>query len=328
MGEISSLDTEQFLLDSPNDLISFAKWQKTVNLLAELFNAPAGFLVQHTSQGFKVTIGSEQASNPYPKGSFIEPDVNIFCRKIVESGEELYVNNAPEDPRWNTNPEVHEDGFCSYLGVPVKWPDGTPFGTFCVMDYKVTHYNQIYFELIRQLRDIVESDLALMDQYQHFQKLAITDPLTELNNRRGFSLMAEQRIKLAKRMHTTLALFYIDVDNFKIINDNYSHTIGDEVLKQVAHAIKSSIRDSDVVGRMGGDEFVALMMIDATSSLTAIQHKLQQAINTKGHASLPDFTVTIGVAAVDAALCVERLLEHADKDMLTRKHQSHTPKRS
>ncbi|MGS0727974.1 sensor domain-containing diguanylate cyclase, partial [Shewanella sp. 0m-11] len=77
--------TDTFLLDNPNDLISLDKWQKTVNLLAKLFDAPAGFLVQYTKEGFQVTISSEQESNPYASGVVIEPEVNIFCRKIVET---------------------------------------------------------------------------------------------------------------------------------------------------------------------------------------------------------------------------------------------------
>ncbi|GIU27924.1 hypothetical protein L2719_12560 [Shewanella schlegeliana] len=60
--------TDIFLLDNPNDLISLDKWQKTVNLLAKLFDAPAGFLVQYTKEGFQVTIASEQGANPYASG--------------------------------------------------------------------------------------------------------------------------------------------------------------------------------------------------------------------------------------------------------------------
>ena len=322
MAESGNFDTEQFLRDTPNDLISLDKWQHTVNLLAKLFQAPAGFIVQYTSQGFQATACSQQETNPYAAGSVFEPDVNLFCRHIVDTGQELYVKNAFADQRWDSNPEVHLDGFCSYLGVPISWPNGKPFGTFCVMDKQVTDYNPVYFELIRQLRDILEADLALMDQYHHCQKLAITDPLTELNNRRGFSVMAEQRIKLAKRMNTTLALFYIDVDKFKAINDIHGHSVGDDVLIKIAQALKSCTRSSDVVGRMGGDEFVALMMVDRATSLPKIELKLTQAINTYNHTKLPDFSATIGMTLVDYNLDIEQLLDSADKAMLDKKKLS------
>lgn len=319
MNKIVSFDKNKFLLDSPNDLISLEKWQNTVNLLSKLFNAPAGFLVQYTPQGFQTTISSQQESNPYPAGAIIEPEVNIFCRRIVETGHELYVSNALSESCWNTNPEVHQDGFRSYLGVPVNWPDGQPFGTFCVMDYEVTDYGETYFELIRQLKDILESDLTLIDLYQQVQQLAITDPLTELSNRRGFAILAEQRLKLAKRMQSKLALFYIDVDDFKVINDTHGHGVGDRVLKHVAQAIEGCTRQSDVVGRMGGDEFVALMMLENENDLSAIKSKLQQAFVTQHLQDLPAFTATVGVCLVTGKLQISDLLDQADRDMLSQK---------
>ncbi len=314
-------DTESFLLDSPNDLISLEKWQQTVNLLAKLFDAPAGFLVQFTPKlGFQVTIASEQDSNPYPAGIVIEPEVNLFCRRIVETRKELYVSDAPADPCWDTNPEVHRDGFRSYLGLPVFWPNGTPFGTFCVMDYKKTDYGDTYLELIRQLKDILESDLALIDLYLQVQQLAITDPLTALSNRRGFSMLANQRITLANRMKSTLALFYIDVDDFKSINDNHGHKVGDDVLVSVARAMEACVRKSDVIGRMGGDEFVALMLVEDINDINIIKQKLHEAFELhKSMAKLPDYTASVGAIEVDLAKDISLLLEEADKDMLAQK---------
>lgn len=314
-------DTEVFLFDNPNDLISLEKWQQTVNLLAKLFDAPAGFLVQYTpKKGFQVTISSEQETNPYPAGVIIEPDVNIFCRRIVETRKELYVPDAPKDPCWDTNPEVHNDGFRSYLGLPVFWPNGTPFGTFCVMDYKVTDYENTYLELIRQLKDILESDLTLIDLYLQVQQLAITDPLTSLSNRRGFSMLAAQRMTLASRMKSSLAMFYIDVDDFKAVNDTYGHSVGDDVLTSVARAIEACVRKSDVIGRMGGDEFVALMLVENLDDIPVIKQKFHEAFDLqKRTANLPDFTASVGAVAVDLNKDISELLEQADKDMLAQK---------
>lgn len=319
MATHSEIDRERFLLDSPNDLISLDKWQQTVNLLAELFDAPAGFLVQCTQAGFQATISSQQESNPYPAGCLIKPDVNIFCRKIVESGEELYVSNAKSDPYWDTNPEVHNDGFNSYLGVPVFWPDGEPFGTFCVMDYEITDYSETYFKLIHQLKDILESDLTLIELYNQVQMMAMTDPLTEISNRRGFLSLAEQRIKLARRMEQTLALFFVDVDQFKTVNDNFGHSLGDRVLNNAAQSLKAQLGNSDICGRMGGDEFVAIQVIDKETDIYQAAKKLEKNINTKRDKSLPEYSVTVGVTTVEAKESIESLLEKADQDMLKNK---------
>lgn len=321
MTHSSVFETDKFLLDNPNDLISIDKWQKTVNLLAKLFDAPAGFLVQHTPDGFQVTIASEQDSNPYPAGVVIEPEVNIFCRKIVETGEELYVANAPIDPCWDTNPEVHNDGFTSYLGVPVFWPNGTPFGTFCVMDYKQTDYQDTYLELIRHLKDILEADLSMLGLYEQVQQLAMTDPLTEVNNRRGFMLLAEQRVRLAQRMKSQLGLLYIDVDNFKAINDQHGHHIGDEVLKSLAGSLQSCVRHSDVVGRMGGDEFIALVVMEQEDDLLKIEQRLIQQVSGST-LSVPDFSISVGHVEVDLKRDFLAMIDSADQQMLQRKQRA------
>ncbi|QFU21194.1 sensor domain-containing diguanylate cyclase [Shewanella eurypsychrophilus] len=320
MTHSSVFETDKFLLDNPNDLISIEKWQKTVNLLAKLFDAPAGFLVQHTSSGFQVTIASEQESNPYSAGIVIEPEVNIFCRKIVETGEELYVSNAPIDPCWDSNPEVHKDGFTSYLGVPVFWPNGKAFGTFCVMDYKQTDYQETYLELIRHLKDILEADLSMLGVYEQMLKLAITDPLCDINNRRGFSVLAEQRIKLAQRTQGRLGLLYIDIDDFKSINDIHGHNVGDEVLQHLANTLGECVRHTDVIGRMGGDEFVALVVMEQEDDLIKIEQSIMQGIASATESrSLPEYAVSIGHVTVDLKLDLMSMLDSADKDMLIRK---------
>ena len=228
------INKDEWVLSSNNTAFSLHSWQQTVDLLAEIFDAPASFLVQHTADGYQATIASNQTTNPYPAGIIIPPDANIFCRKIVESGELLYVPNALKDSYWDTNTEVHEDGFISYLGVPVSWPDGSAFGTFCVMDYRETSYTETFVRLIHQLRDILEADLKLIHAYDKIKDMALTDELTTLYNRRGFLELTEQSILLARRSQHQLGLMYLDVDNFKQINDNFGHQLGDKVLTTVA----------------------------------------------------------------------------------------------
>ncbi|WP_299797397.1 sensor domain-containing diguanylate cyclase [uncultured Shewanella sp.] len=320
MTKNAEFETERFLLDTPHDLISIEKWQKTINLLARLFDAPAGFLVQYTPHGFQVTIASEQDSNPYPAGGVIEPDANIFCRRIVETRTDLYVSNAKIEPCWETNPEVHDDGFTSYLGVPVFWPDGEVFGTFCVMDYQETDYQDTYIELIHHLKDILEADLAMLGLYEQMQKLAITDSLSGINNRRGFLVLAEQRIKLAKRTESQLGLLYLDVDDFKLINDQHGHGVGDLVLKHIASVLKECVRQSDVIGRMGGDEFVALVLIDDDNDMDAIRNRIIDGFDRQSDdLSLPLFSASIGDVKLELTTDFETQLAAADRDMLHRK---------
>lgn len=314
---------EQWLRTDPNSLISLTKWQKTVNLLASFFDAPASFIVQYREQGFQVTLTNEGPENPYEPGGIIEPEANIFCRRIVETGESLYVSNAPIDPCWDTNPEVHEDGFVSYLGVPIVWPDGTPFGTFCVMDYKETDYNETYIELIYQLKDILESDLALTGVYSEIRQLAMTDPLTKLYNRRGFQSLAEQRVALSKRLTAKLGLFYLDIDSFKQINDNHGHAVGDKVLETVADAMRHSLRHSDILARLGGDEFSAIVMLDdEEADIKRIKQRFIQALQSDIKTNnLPMFSVSYGYSLIDLDnYDLKEVLHQADINMYQHKN--------
>ncbi|NEQ76933.1 MAG: response regulator [Okeania sp. SIO2C9] len=170
---MNTYDHNLWVLDDERHTISLAKWQKTIDVMANIFQAPAGFIVQHTNQGYQVVIASQQESNPYPAGGGIIPlNCNIFCRKIMQTREKLYVKNAKVDPYWDDNPEVAQDGFMSYYGLLVNWPDNTPFGTICVMDFKETDYQKDYLDLMEELRNLVEHDLRLFEQYQTTAKLA------------------------------------------------------------------------------------------------------------------------------------------------------------
>lgn len=253
---------QQWLSERKHSNSPLKKWQRTVNLMAKLFNAPAGFIVQYTANGYEVAVASEQKENPYPAGSSLPLDSNIFCREVIETGNQLYVTHATTMPEWQSNPEVSQDGFNSYLGVLIRKPDGSPFGTICILDYENTSYDNTYIELIHQFRDIVQGDLQLMQQYDHIREQALTDELTGLLNRRGFLTIAEQRMQLAYRNLTPVSLIYLDMDGLKTLNDQKGHDQGDKALQIIADNIRKLLRSCDVSARIGGDEFVIMADTD------------------------------------------------------------------
>ncbi|MEM9938386.1 MAG: GGDEF domain-containing protein [Pseudomonadota bacterium] len=117
---------------------------------------------------------------------------------------------------------------------------------------------------LREERESLHRDL------QKAELLADRDALCPLFNRRAFERELEREIALAQRYGTPLSLIYIDLDNFKLINDRFGHAIGDDVLKHVAGLLLKSVRQTDIVGRLGGDEF-ALVLTHA--ELTDSQNK-------------------------------------------------------
>jgi diguanylate cyclase (GGDEF)-like protein len=112
---------------------------------------------------------------------------------------------------------------------------------------------------------------------QRLQKLSDTDPLTGLLNRRAFLRQAEQLKLLAERQQFPLSLALIDLDFFKQINDQHGHQAGDAVLRAFADAAKATLRQTDVVGRFGGEEFVLLSTQQDSTTFAALLQRLQQS---------------------------------------------------
>jgi len=114
----------------------------------------------------------------------------------------------------------------------------------------------LYFSLLAAM--LSQFQTRLIDAESKALEMAFQDPLTGLNNQRYMTTLFDHALLLATRPHHVVAVFYIDLDNFKPINDTAGHAVGDEVLKTVAARLKSSTRSTDICARVGGDEFVVI----------------------------------------------------------------------
>lgn len=150
------------------------------------------------------------------------------------------------------------------------------------------------------------------------------DFLLDIFNRRGFARELDRSIAYIKRYHATGALILLDVDRLKPINDAFGHAAGDEVLKAVAVALTHQVRSSDVVGRLGGDEFGVLLwnLADADAHDKAVA--LERAVDALSF-SFGDSKVqagaSAGVATLDSRMDAQTALEAADRAMYARKAQ-------
>ena len=127
---------------------------------------------------------------------------------------------------------------------------------------------------------------------------ARSDPLTGLLNRRGFSSQLDFALALARRGRRPLAMVALDVDHFKRINDTHGHDAGDQVLQRLASALRERLRDSDVVARLGGEEFVALLPDTDLAGAEAMARALVQTIAAQEDPVVGRFTVSAGVSAL------------------------------
>lgn len=156
---------------------------------------------------------------------------------------------------------------------------------------------------------------------------AFVDDLTGLYNRRCFWILADQHVKMAQRTKKPLLLIFADLDGLKQINDKFGHEEGDRALTQTAKILQKTFRDSDVVARMGGDEFIALTLEDSGQSAEAITARLQKNLKDRnGRGADYNLSLSIGVARSDprGTPSLEKLIAHADH-MLYQQKQKRQP---
>ena len=183
-----------------------------------------------------------------------------------------------------------------------------------------------------QLQEDLEHERAQLHQFssqlalsnQRLQQLALTDELTELPNRRFANEHLERQWALAQRNDSPLLCMMVDIDYFKLVNDTYGHKVGDDVLKQVAKALKLSMRKQDVVCRLGGEEFLVICPDVQTSEIYRYAERLRKKVASLGFQDISgqnfSLTISIGAASKKPAVSTsEMLLQLADKRLYAAK---------
>lgn len=155
------------------------------------------------------------------------------------------------------------------------------------------------------------------------RRLSLTDELTGLYNRRGFLLLGEQQLRIARRTNTAGWLVFADLDGLKKVNDVFGHEAGDEMITETARLLREIFRETDVIGRLGGDEFV-VFAISPDDRSEAIRARLQAAMDrlNKAHAYQYQLSMSIGIVHCEpqAAVPLAELLAQADEAMYCEKH--------
>lgn len=157
--------------------------------------------------------------------------------------------------------------------------------------------------------------------------MSLTDDLTGLNNRRGFMTLARQQLKLISRNGKAALLIYADIDGMKGINDTLGHPMGDKALRDIAEILRKTFRESDVIARIGGDEFAVLAMENSSFGQDAIRRRLQEGIdayNAGENGGLPHLALSLGILCCEPGtpVSLEHLLLKADELMYQDKHKN------
>ncbi len=186
-------------------------------------------------------------------------------------------------------------------------------------------YQEDELPLVESLTSQIGITLDNALTHEKVERLSVTDGLTGLYNRRYFSERCEEEFSRASRHKMPLSVLIMDVDHFKRVNDAYGHQVGDVVLIAVARALCQSVRETDLIGRYGGEEFVVLLPHTDTNQAEAVAEKIRQTISDTVIAEMGDqsVTISIGVAGLDgmAANSIEDLVRHADAALYRAKEE-------
>jgi diguanylate cyclase (GGDEF)-like protein len=227
------------------DTLPEERFDRITRLAARAFSVPIALvsLVDRERQWFKSKQGLEASAT----GRNIS-----FCGHAILQEGALVVEDALQDVRFADNPlVVGEPHIRFYAGHPIHGPNGSRIGTLCVIDRQPREFTDEDRTVLADLAGMVDRELALLEG-------ATTDELTRLANRRGFTQVAVHVLALCRRHQLPAVVVGFDLDNFKSVNDSHGHQAGDEVLREFSSLLFCHFRESDVVARMGGDEFAVL----------------------------------------------------------------------
>ncbi|MBI1919780.1 MAG: diguanylate cyclase [Geobacter sp.] len=187
----------------------------------------------------------------------------------------------------------------------------------------VFHGEPAVIGTLLDITDRKRAERGLVEQARKLEQLALLDELTGLYNRRGFLLFAGQQLKAAERMNKVALLIFADLDGLKVLNDRLGHHEGDAALKECAAILRESSRGSDIIGRLGGDEFGVLALCADLEGEEVIVSRIEQNIvrtNAGAHRQYP-LSVSFGVAQYDVSspCSLDELIERADALMYARK---------
>jgi diguanylate cyclase (GGDEF)-like protein len=176
-------------------------------------------------------------------------------------------------------------------------------------------------ELMTNTQDALRK---LQGMLHNMHELSMRDELTGLYNRRFFSEQASQLLQRATRYDEPLTLIFIDLDNFKLINDRFSHQVGDNALRLIARLMTDTARGSDLTARIGGDEFVMMFPNTPMDSAKLLSERLRVNLEKfDWSVLLPGLvpTVSVGMAEAVASDSVEKLIDRADANLHRAKNE-------
>ncbi|MEA1889111.1 MAG: sensor domain-containing diguanylate cyclase [Pseudomonadota bacterium] len=299
------------ILDTPPE----ERFDRLTRLAMRLFNVPVAqvSLIDETRQWFKSCLGIDPVEVPRDL---------TFCGHAILSDGPFVIEDATRDERFLDNPLiVLQPKVRFYAGYPLE-VNGRKIGTLCILDYAPRKFSDSDQVLLEDLAYLAQQELTAVH-------LATMDELTDLTNRRGFYVLANKALKICAQNDIPATLIYLDLNDFKSINDKYGHAEGDKTLAAFAAFMKDSLRDTDILARIGGDEFVALLTGIEGNETGEILERLELSISQHNQETVDEYDIMYSTGVVtfrpEKNQSIDELLAEADALMYKQKARSLQP---
>ncbi|MBJ3590909.1 sensor domain-containing diguanylate cyclase [Salmonella enterica subsp. enterica serovar Saintpaul] len=245
-----------------------------------------------------------------PEGLSVPWD-DTLCKRAIEENC-LYSDNVPE--RWPDCTAAHALEITTFLSTPVHLPDGTFYGTLCATSRRQHTLSERGEQVLHLFAGLIAQSIqkeSLVAQLRQANAALIahsyTDALTGLSNRRAIFENMETLFSLARHLKQKVTVAFIDLDDFKLINDRFGHEVGDQFLIQIGQRLSLNSSENDILGRLGGDEFLVVSLspddeMDQCERLHNVKGRLQQHIRGDyylGNTQLYYPGASLGVVEVD-----------------------------
>lgn len=310
---------ETGLLDTPIE----DRFEALTRLAQRLFDVPiaAISLIDAGRQWFKSIQGLDAQET--------SRDVS-FCGHTIQNREVMVVPDAREDPRFAANPLVTgPPHIVFYAGCPIRSRGGSHIASVCLIDTKPRHLTDEDKASLRDLAQMAQVQFdhstqqsfanELIGQIETEKRNALIDPLTRLWNRDGIENQYAQQVSGCAEAALGMGVILADIDRFKLINDNYGHPVGDQVLRDFGRRLLCGARTCDHVGRYGGEEFIIVLGgCDSLGASRIIAERLRRRVSEQPiHTEAGEISVTcsFGVYYVEPGVVMtpEEMISKADK---------------
>lgn len=316
------------MLDTPIE----ERFERITRLVCKVLDVPiaAISLVDRTRQYFKSIQGLDVSEAPRSVS---------FCAHAILGNGALVIDDATKDERFDDNPFVRGDpNIRFYAGYPIHLGKDIKVGTLCAIDYNPRHIEKDKLDMLKDLAKIVETEFAvealsqascqLVTELGEAKRSSLIDPLSKVWNRKGIETLLEKEWEFCKRKSLPLSVVFLDIDDFKNVNDTHGHNAGDETIRKAARAIVSSVRNCDSVGRWGGDEFIAVLPTCSATDLKRVVESIDSAVNFRSVDERYNllrkspYTMSIGAACIvpSASNDLASLIKKADEAMYKAKN--------